>query len=64
MVYTSAGHSAVYKKMSMSMFVSGYLMVMAREKNEVKPYMIQQQQEWMDDAESYGWEPVRAYHAI
>ena len=63
-VYTSTGQPAVYEEMSVTLFVSGLLMVMAREKIAIKPYMLQHMQELMEDAESYGWELIRAYHAI
>ena len=38
--YTRAGQSAVYEEISISLLVSGYLLVMAGEKDEIKPYMI------------------------
>ena len=66
-VYTSASQPVVYEDMSISLCVSGYVMVMTGwggEKDQVKPYMIQHLQELMEDADSYGWEPAREYHAI
>ena len=48
-VYTSSGRPSVYEEMSISLFVSGYLMVIAGEKCEVKPYMIEHLQELMDE---------------
>ena len=63
-VYTSSGHPTVFEEMSMSLFVSGYLTVIAGEKDQIKPYMIQHLQELIDDAESLVWEPVRAYYAV
>ena len=36
---------------------------MEEERDQVKPYMIEHLQELMEDVESYGWEPLRAYHA-
>ena len=41
----------------MTLFVSGYLMVMAKEKYEIKANMIQHLQELMDNVESYGLTP-------
>ena len=52
-VYTSAGRPVVNENMRISL--SGYLIVMAGERDQVKPYMIQYLQELMDDAELYGW---------
>ena len=37
---------------------------MAQEKDDITPYMLQHLQELLEAAESYGWEPGKAYHAI
>ena len=54
----------MYEDLSATLFVSGYLTGMVGERDEVKPYMLQHFQKLMDDAESYGLEPVSTYHAI
>ena len=50
--------------MSVTLFVNGYMMVMAREKDIVRPFMLQHLYELMEDAELYRWEPVRTFFAI
>ena len=57
-MYTGAGQPKVFEDMSISLFVSGYLMVMAGERDQVKPHMIQHLQDLMKDVESYGSETV------
>ena len=39
-------------------------MVVASEKESIRPYMLQHLQDLMVDMELYGGEPVRAFHAI
>ena len=46
------------------MFVSRFLMVMAGEKDNIKPFMLQHLQMLMEDIELYSWEPIEAYHAV
>ena len=57
MINTRAEKPTVYEEMSVTLFVSGFLMVMAGEKDDIKPYMLQCLQVLMEDAESYGWGP-------
>ena len=49
--------------MSSVTFVNGYLGVMAGETEQVKASMLLHLQELMEDADTYGWEAVRIYHA-
>ena len=39
-------------------------MIMALEKESIRPYMLQHFQDLKADAELYGWKPIRAFHAI
>ena len=64
MVYASAGQPTVYEEMSVTVFVSGFLMVMVRGKDDIKPYMLQHLQKVMEDTKSYDWEPIQAYHTV
>ena len=63
MVYTSTGPPTEYK-MSVTLFVSRFLMVMTGEKENVRPFMLQHLQEEMEDVELYRWDPIRAFHAV
>ena len=63
-IYTCTGQPAEYDQLSITIFVSGFLMVMILEKQSVRPYMLQHLQDLMADADLYGWEPIRAFHAI
>ena len=58
------GKPAEYEGLSIPLFISGYLVVMVAEKRSIHHPMIQHLQDLMSDAELYGWEPVRAFHAI
>ena len=54
----SPGHTrwstqAECEKMSVTLFISGFMMVMARENNNIKPFIFQHQQELMEDADLY-----------
>ena len=44
--------------------MSGYLAVLETVKPTHKPLMTKHLEELMADAELYGWESVRAYHAV
>ena len=63
-VYTAIGKVAEYEGLTISLFISGYLVAMVAEKTSVYPLMIQHVQDWMSDVYLYGWGPVRAFHAI
>ena len=53
MVYMAEGQLAIYDDLSITLFVSVYLTVMAMEKAPVKAHMEQNLQELMSDAELY-----------
>ena len=59
MVYTSTGQPAEYDQMSVTLFVSGILIVMAMDNKSTRPFMLQYLQEPMEDRELYGWEPIQ-----
>ena len=63
-VYTATGKPAEYTGISILVFISGYLTVMATEKLSFHPLMAQHLHDLMGDAELYGWELVRAFHSI
>ena len=54
--------SPVYSDMSIALFVSGYLVVVAIESTSVN-YMMVYLQEMMEDVELYGWQVVCEFHA-
>ena len=49
MVYTSTGQPTIYEKMRVTLFVSGFLAVMTREKDNIKSFMLQHLQKLMED---------------
>ena len=61
---TPTGQPAEYDQLRIPLFVSGYLSVMSVEKGSVRLYTLQHLQDIMADVELYGWEPIRAFHAI
>ena len=63
-VCTVTAKLAKYEGISILLFVSGYLAIMAAEKPSVHPLMAQHLQELMGEAELYGWEPIRAFHTV
>ena len=58
------GQPVEYDQLSITVFVSSFLIVMAMEKESVRPYMLQHLQDLMADAELYSWEPARAFYAV
>ena len=62
-VYTCTGQTAEYEEMCVTLFVSGFLMVMTGEET-IRPFMLQHLKELTEDAELYGWEPIWAFHAV
>ena len=62
--YTTAGQAAVHDDIFIMLFISEYLAVIEAEKPAIYPVMTWHLQESMGDSELYGWEPVRAFHAI
>ena len=44
--------------------MSGYLGVMEKEEESIKPFMARHLQELMTDMELYSWESARVYHAV
>ena len=63
-IYTCTGQPAESHQLNITRVVSGFLTAMAAEKGSVKPYMLQHLHDLMADAKLYGWEPVRAFHAL
>ena len=61
-VNTAMGKLIEYKGISITLFISRYLAIMAIEKSSVHPVIVQHL--LMGDAESYRWELVIAFHAI
>ena len=64
LVYTSVGQPAVYDQLSIPLFISGYVAVLDSVNSGVKEMMLKHLRELMADTATYGWEPVRAYHAV
>ena len=62
-MYTATGQPTVYEDLSVTLFVSGYLIVMETVMPAPNPNMPRHFNELMADTEVYGWLPVRAYHA-
>ena len=52
-VYTSTGELEEYEVMSVTLFVCDFLVAMAREKETDMPFMLQHQQELMEDVKLY-----------
>ena len=48
----------------MPAFVSGYMMIMDKQKLEIKTVMSTHLAELMADAELYDWEATRAFHTV
>ena len=63
-IYTSTGRPAEYDQFSIPLFVSEYLPVMLAKKEPMRPYVMQHLQDIMADVELYGWESIRAFHAL
>ena len=61
---TAAGPPAIYEDVSVMLFISMYLVVMETVKPMVKLHMSKHLKELMADAEVYGCNPVRDYHAV
>ena len=61
---TEAGQPAVYKELSVTLFMSGYLVVMETVKPALKPIFSNHLKQLMANAEVYGWAAARAYHTI
>ena len=59
----SPGQPAEYDQLSVTLFVSGYSMIIASEKKSVRPYMLQHLEDLMEDVELYSWETVLAFGA-
>ena len=59
-----AGQQAVYKELSIALFLNSYLAVMETIKLALKPITVKHLKELMADAEVYGWALVRAYDLI
>ena len=60
-----AGQPAVYEDLSVTLFVSGYFVVMDTSKQALKPIMVKYLKELrMADGEVYGWALVRAYNTV
>ena len=53
-MYTVAGQPAVYKELSITVFMSGHLLVMETSKQALKPIMAKHLKEIVADAEVYG----------
>ena len=64
LVYSALGLPTIYDNISIPLFVSGCLTVMDAKRPPVMPLMAQHLLELMMDAEMYGWERVRAFHAV
>ena len=64
LIYTSWGHPAVYKQLSMPLFISGYIAIRDTVKSELKEIMLKHLWDLMADAATYGWEPIQAYHVV
>ena len=57
-------HTHTYKELTVSSFVSGYLIVLKHvQVSEVKDRMILHLEELMEDTDSYGWEKMMVFHA-
>ena len=54
----------VYDNISMASFVQGYLIVTEGEKEAIRSKMAIHLKDLMFDSELYGWDKVRAYHAV
>ena len=63
-VYTSEGNPASYQKLTIPLFVQGYLIVMELEEKRVKKLMFTHLQDLMSDTQWYGWDKVRTFHGV
>lgn len=64
MVYMAGVQPSVYDDLSIALFMSIYLTVMAAEKPQMKVHTERHLQELISDSELYGWPPVRSFHAV
>ena len=58
LMYTSGGEPAAYEHLSMLLFMSGYVAVLATVNSRVKEVILKHLRELMADASTYVWEPV------
>ena len=64
LVYMATDQPAVYKDLSVTLFVSGYLAIMEMVKRSINLIMVKHLKELMANVEVYGWTPMRVYHAV
>ena len=63
-VYSADSKPAKYESLFVPLFVSRYVKIMAIQKPDVMALMSSHLTELMADTELYGWEAVKAFHAI
>ena len=63
LVYVAEGKPAMYNKMTLPLFVSGYLTVVDIVRLRQKGIMLKHLKELTLDTELYGWKPIKSYHA-
>ena len=63
-VYLADGKAAEYEALSMPHFVSGNVKIMDSQKSDIRALMYIHLTELMADADFYGWEAVRDFHAL
>ena len=52
-IYTYTGQPKEYEQMSITLFMKGFLIVMAIEKQSIRPFMLQHLWDLMEDMELY-----------
>ena len=64
MIYGADSLPATYKDLTVSAFVSGYLILLKQEPlGQVREVMTTHLKELMEDVHCYGWEKVKAFNA-
>ena len=64
LVYDPSGKPAAYDELPLPLFIQGYLAILQTEKPQKRDIMLKHLSDLMADAAIYGWESVRAFHAV
>ena len=64
LVYDLSGRPAAYDDLPLLLFIQGYLAILQAENLQKKDTMLKHFSGLMADAAIYGWESMRAFHAV
>lgn len=63
-MYRTSGQLAVYNKLIITLFISGYLAGMKTIKSAIKPLRAKHMKELMGNTDVYVWPVMRLYHTV